>query len=317
MPKILTSFLVSAKLQIKIAIFECFMENMHKYTVAGHSFGISLPEGMSAQHLLRPYEPFVADSATPTLFTLRLELVDSLKAVAPAKVLQCLNDEAPYFWIFEEEDGSYSFGFSYTKAHPDCVLKVASCESVVYVAKGPADRLAEFAISNAVMLLYTFFTAPYDTMMVHASVIAHGGLGYMFLGKSGTGKSTHSRLWLNHIDDTELLNDDNPVVRVHGSEAVVYGTPWSGKTPCYKNMQVPLKAVVRLSQAPYNKIARLAPLQSFASLMPACSCKRWDGEAMSQLHKAVEKTISIVPCYHLECLPDEAAAVLCHSTVSK
>ena len=295
------------------------MENMHKYTVAGHSFGISLPEGMSPQQLLKPYEPFVADYATPTLFTLRLELVDSLKAVAPAKVLQCLNDEPPYFWIFEEEDGSYSFGFSYTKAHPDCVLKVASScgESVVYVAKGPADRLAEFAISNAVMLLYTFFTAPYDTMMVHASVIAHGGQGYMFLGKSGTGKSTHSRLWLNHIDDTELLNDDNPVVRVHGTDVIVYGTPWSGKTPCYKNIQVPLKAVVRLSQAPYNKIARLAPLQSFASLMPACSCKRWDGEAMAQLHKAVEKTISIVPCYHLECLPDEDAAVLCHSTVSK
>ena len=295
------------------------MENMHKYIVAGHAFGISLPEGMSAQQLLKPYEPFVVDDASQLLFGLRLELVDSLKSVTPAKVLKCLNEESPYFWIFEEEDGEYSFGFSYTKAHPDCVLKVSAVkeESVVYVASAAAERIAEFAISNAVMLLYAFFSAPYDTMMVHASVIAHGGQGYMFLGKSGTGKSTHSRLWLNHIEDTELLNDDNPVVRVHGSEVIVYGTPWSGKTPCYKNQQVPLKAVVRLSQAPYNKITRLAPLQSFASLIPACSCKRWDGEAMAQLHKAVEKTISIVPCYHLECLPDQDAAVTCHSTVSK
>ena len=165
------------------------------------------------------------------------------------------------------------------------------------------------------MLLYTFYTAPYDTMMVHASVIAHDGYGYMFLGRSGTGKSTHSRLWLNHISDTELLNDDNPVIRVFDSKALVYGTPWSGKTPCYKNMQVPLKAVVRLSQAPYNKIARLAPLQAFASLMPACSCKRWDNEAMSSLHKSVEKTITMVPCYHLECLPDEAAAMVCYNAV--
>ena len=295
------------------------MENMHKYIVAGHAFGISLPGGMSAQQLLKPYEPFVVDEAPQLLFGLRLELVDCLKSVAPTKVLKCLNEESPYFWIFEEEDGSYSFGFSYTKAHPDCVLKVAPVneESVVYVASAAAERIAEFAISNAVMLLYAFFSAPYDTMMVHASVIAHGGQGYMFLGKSGTGKSTHSRLWLNHIEDTELLNDDNPIVRVHGTEAIVYGTPWSGKTPCYKNMQVPLKAVVRLSQAPYNKITRLAPLQSFASLIPACSCKRWDSEAMGMLHKAVEKAISIVPCYHLECLPDQDAAVTCHSTVSK
>ena len=295
------------------------MENMHKYIVAGHAFGISLPEGMSVQQLLKPYEPFAVDEAPQSLFDLRLEQVESLRSVAPAKVLKCLNDEPPYFWIFEEEDGSYSFGFSYAKSHPDCVVKVSSPgeESFVYVASAAADKIAEFAISNAVMLLYAFFSAPYDTMMVHASVIAHGGQGYMFLGKSGTGKSTHSRLWLNHIDDTELLNDDNPIVRVHGSEVIVYGTPWSGKTPCYKNMQVPLKAVVRLSQAPYNKIARLAPLQSFASLMPACSCKRWDSEAVAMLHKAVEKAISIVPCYHLECLPDEDAAVLCHSTVSK
>ena len=295
------------------------MENMHKYIVAGHSFGISLPGCMSAQQLLKPYEPFVVDEAPQLLFGLRLELVDSLKSVAPTKVLKCLNEESPYFWIFEEEDGSYSFGFSYTKAHPDCVLKVAPVneESVVYVASAAAERIAEFAISNAVMLLYAFFSAPYDTMMVHASVIAHAGQGYMFLGKSGTGKSTHSRLWLTHIEDTELLNDDNPVVRVHGSEVIVYGTPWSGKTPCYKNQQVPLKAVVRLSQAPYNKITRLAPLQSFASLIPACSCKRWDSEAMGMLHKAVEKAISIVPCYHLECLPDQDAAVTCHSTVSK
>ena len=295
------------------------MENMHKYIVAGHVFGISLPEGMSAQQLLKPYEPFAADPQLQPIFTLRLEPVGSLKAAAPSKVLKCLNDEPPYFWIFEERDGSYSFGFSYTKSHPDCVLKTSSSsgESVVYVPDECGARIAEFAISNAVMLLYTFHTAPYDTMMVHASVIAHDGHGYMFLGRSGTGKSTHNRLWLSHIDDTELLNDDNPVIRVFGSKAVVYGTPWSGKTPCYKNMQVPLKAVVRLSQAPYNKITRLAPLQSFASLMPACSCKRWDSESMGMLHKSVEKAISVVSCYHLECLPDEAAAVLCHAAVSK
>ena len=165
------------------------------------------------------------------------------------------------------------------------------------------------------MLLYTFCTSPYQTLMVHASVTAHAGGGYMFLGRSGTGKSTHSRLWLNNIEDTYLLNDDNPVIRFIDGQAYVYGTPWSGKTPCYKNESMPLKAVVRLSQAPYNKIARLAPLQSFASLMPACSCMRWDGQSVAALHKTVEKVISVVPCWHLECLPDADAAVLCNSTV--
>ena len=295
------------------------MENMHNYIVAGHGFGISIPNGLSSQELLKPYEPFLVDSLSDPLFTLRLQKVERLRSATSGKVLQCLNDEAPYFWIFEEEDGSYSFAFSYTKAHPDCILKLSatSNEGIVYIPEHSAERMAEFAVNNAAMLMYTFFTAPYDTMMVHASVIANNEGGYMFLGRSGTGKSTHSRLWLNYIAGSDLLNDDNPVIRVVDGKAIVYGTPWSGKTPCYKNQQVELKAVVRLSQAPYNKIARLMPLQAFASLMPACSCKRWDSESTVALHKAVEKAISIVPCYHLECLPDEAAAVLCHSTVSK
>ena len=295
------------------------MENMHNYIVAGHGFGISIPDGLSSQELLKPYGPFIVDSLSDPLFTLRLQKVERLRSVTSGKVLQCLNDEAPYFWIFEEEDGSYSFAFSYTKAHPDCILKLSatSNEGIVYIPEHGAERMAEFAVNNAAMLMYTFFTAPYDTMMVHASVIANNEGGYMFLGRSGTGKSTHSRLWLNHIAGSDLLNDDNPVIRVVDGKPIVYGTPWSGKTPCYKNQQVDLKAVVRLSQAPYNKITCLSPLQAFASLMPACSCKRWDSEATVALHKSVEKTISIVPCYHLECLPDEAAAVLCYSTVAK
>ena len=295
------------------------METLYKYAVAGHAFGVLLPDGFPAQEYLKPYEPFAASSDVDTLFTLRLATVGSLKETTPGKVRECLNDEAPYFWIFEDEDGKFNFGFSYTRERPDCILKTCAdfVDNVVYIPASSSERIAEFAISNAMMLLYTFCTSPYQTLMVHASVIRHDGLGYMFLGRSGTGKSTHSRLWLKHIQGSVLLNDDNPVIRVIDGLAYVYGTPWSGKTPCYKNESVPLKAVVRLSQAPYNKIARFAPLQSFASLMPACSCMRWDSASVSALHKTVEKVITVVPGYGLECLPDEAAAVLCYSEVSK
>lgn len=306
-------------MRTKFPIFERFMENMHKYTVAGHTFGVSLPEEFPSEKHLAPYMPFVENDDAAPLFTLELKVVPSLREKVQGRVRECLNDEAPYFWIFEGEDGGFSFGFSYTKAHPDCILIVSDDykSNVVYVSEASAGRYAEFALSNSLMLLYTFCTSPFNTLMVHASVIAHDGGGYMFLGRSGTGKSTHSRLWLNHVDDTYLLNDDNPVIRFIDGQAYVYGTPWSGKTPCYKNESMPLKAVVRLSQAPYNKIVRLAALQSFASLMPACSCMRWDGASVTALHKSVEGVIGVVPCWHLECLPDEAAAVLCNTTVKR
>jgi hypothetical protein len=294
------------------------MGKLCKYDVAGHLFGVLLPDDIDAGQYLAAYAPFSSDRTDAPLFTLRVEYVEDLKTTDPGKPKECLNDEAPYFWIFDK-DGKFNFGFSYSKSRPDCILLPSEdfSDSVVYIPVSMADRLTDFAISNSMMLLYTFRTSPYETLMVHASVIRHNDGGYMFLGRSGTGKSTHSRLWLNNIEDTELLNDDNPVIRIVDGEAVVFGTPWSGKTHCYKNESVPLKAVVRLSQAPYNKIARNIPLQAYASLMPACSCMRWDRTSTDFLHCTVEKVISNVKCWHLECLPDADAAHICHKAVTE
>lgn len=296
------------------------MENLYKYIVAGHSFAVSLPDGYTQEEYLQPYIPFISsDPEVEPLFTLRLSFVEDLKSLNPGVVRECLNDEPPYFWMFEREDGAYNFAFSYSKNRPDCILVPSDDykNSVVYVPTTYPYSVIEFALSNAMMLLYTFNTTPLDTLMVHASVVAHDEGAYMFLGKSGTGKSTHSSLWLKNIENTYLLNDDNPVIRVEGDKVNIYGTPWSGKTPCYKNEVLPLNAVVRLSQAPYNEIKKLPMLQAYASLMPACSCMRWDRRSTDALHKTVEKVISRVAGYHLECLPDADAAHTCHAAVYK
>ena len=296
------------------------MEKMYKYTVAGHSFAVSLPEGYTQEEYLQPDIPFIStDEAFEPLFSLKLDFVDNLKSLNPGIVRECLNDEPPYFWMFERENGAYNFAFSYSKKHPDCILVPSEDykDNVVYVPSSYPSAIIEFALSNAMMLLYTFNTTPYDTLMVHASVVAHDEGAYMFLGRSGTGKSTHSSLWLKYIEDTYLLNDDNPVIRLEGDNVNIYGTPWSGKTPCYKNEVFPLNAVVRLSQAPHNVIKKLPMLQAYASLMPACSCMRWDRRSTDALHKTVEKVISRVAGWHLECLPDEDAAHTCHSAVYK
>lgn len=309
--------MTNAKVRINFSIFESFMRNCYKYTVAGHTFSISLPDGFDPQTYLSPYSPFAeSDDSVAPIINLRVEIVESLREVAVGEVKEIFNDEAPYFWLFESE-GKYTYGFSYTRKCPNCIVVASDdySDAVVYVSKTYAERLVEFALSNAMMLLYTFRTSGEDTLMVHASVVKHEGHGYMFLGKSGTGKSTHSSLWLKHIAGTDLLNDDNPVVRVIDGKAYVFGTPWSGKTPCYKNESVPLGAIVRLSQAPYNKITQLNPLMAYTAFMPSCSCMRWEPSATTALHKSVEKVIMTVKCWHLECLPDEEAANVCRAAI--
>lgn len=174
-----------------------------------------------------------------------------------------------------------------------------------------------FAINNALMLLYTYFSAKYDTLLMHSSVVMYNGKGYMFLGKSGTGKSTQSRMWLENIPGVVLLNDDNPAVRIMDGIATVYGTPWSGKTPCYKNMCVPVGGIVRIKRAAYNKIEQLCGVKAYASLIPSSSCVKWDRVCELAHSKTVEHAIAVIKCYQLECLPNGDAARCCCAGVTK
>lgn len=178
-------------------------------------------------------------------------------------------------------------------------------------------RYTKMAVDNALMVLYALATAATGTVLFHAAVVSHEGKGYMFLGPSGTGKSTHARLWLKYLAGTALVNDDNPVVRLADDGLpVVYGSPWSGKTPCYRNVSYPLGGIVLLSQAPFNKIHRLGGIHAYASLVASISGKRWDSRVADGLHATENALASTVPVWHLECLPDEEAAKLCHAQIS-
>jgi hypothetical protein len=163
-------------------------------------------------------------------------------------------------------------------------------------------------LNNALMLLFALSSSSHDTLLFHSSVIKYNGKGYMFLGKSGTGKSTHSQLWLKYIEGSELLNDDNPAVRLIEGEPWVFGSPWSGKTPCYKNEQVPVGGFLRLWQAPVNEIARLSTLQAYAALLPTISNMRWEKRCADAVNATINKVISKVPVFSLKNRPEEAAA---------
>ena len=178
-------------------------------------------------------------------------------------------------------------------------------------------KYVQMAIDNALMIMFALATADKRTVLFHAAVVSYKGRGYMFLGPSGTGKSTHARLWLKHIEGTALVNDDNPVVRIGEDGSVtVYGSPWSGKTPCYRNVSYPLGGIVVLSQAPYNKIQRLDSIFAYVALVESISGKRWDERIADGLHQTENVLASTIPVWHLDCLPNEEAAQLCNKTIS-
>lgn len=157
----------------------------------------------------------------------------------------------------------------------------------------------------------------HDAIAIHSSTIVYRDEAVLFLGESGTGKSTHTRLWRENIEGARLLNDDSPVVRhIAGGKAVAYGSPWSGKTPCYKNKHYPIRAVCRLSQAPHNRIRRLSAIEAIGALLPSSPpAFAHDAALQDAVCNTLGRIIASVPVYHLECLPDAEAARLSCRTI--
>ena len=154
------------------------------------------------------------------------------------------------------------------------------------------------------------------TAAVHSSVIVCHDEAVMFLGESGTGKSTHTRLWRENIAGATLLNDDSPFVGLRDGRVMAYGSPWSGKTPCYKNECYPIRAIVRLSQAPHNQMRKLRSLQAIGALLPSLPpAFAFDEKLEDAVMNVLSAVVSKVSVYHLECLPNAEAAQLSHNTI--
>ena len=281
------------------------------YEVGGHVFSVSGGEEFLA--LMENYEPFHCDTdVTDGERAFSLTIGGSEVPLYSEELRQ--EEEGQEIVCGKTADGKAVFEFRWWNEIAGWLVCSPDYREGRLLTTG---RYTKMAVDNALMVLYALATAASGTVLFHAAVVSHEGKGYMFLGPSGTGKSTHARLWLKYIDGTALVNDDNPVVRLADDGLpIVYGSPWSGKTPCYRNVSYPLGGIVLLSQAPFNKIHRLGGIHAYASLVASISGKRWDSRVADGLHATENALASTVPVWHLECLPDEAAAKLCHAQIS-
>ena len=285
------------------------------YKVAGHQFGVIMPDNDMSWSVMEPYQPFQSDDTGDCVFT--AELIDAMPDITNRKrvTVSCEGSDMPRIELYEWE-GQWLIEIAPAMNAPIRVYLIT--DKSFKTAKFRLLGSISFSINTIMMLMFAFATARKNTLLMHSSVTMKDGKGYLFLGKSGTGKSTHSQLWINNIEGCSLLNDDNPVIRVtEKGEVRVYGSPWSGKTPCYRNLDVPVGAIVSLQQAKTNKIRRQSLPEAYASVYVSFSGYRFIKEMADGLHITNAMVVSKVPCYLLDCLPDADAAFLCYQTVTK
>lgn len=108
---------------------------------------------------------------------------------------------------------------------------------------------------------------PHGALLFHGSAVAVDGKAYIFTAPSGTGKTTHTRLWLERVPGAYVLNGDKPFLRVEGERVLVCGNPWRGKERYGVNEILPLAAVCLLERAEENRIEAISPDAALSTLI--------------------------------------------------
>ena len=284
------------------------------YKVADFNFGISLRNEADLDKLLPSFRPFRNLSGADEAKLFELVERESLPERPEAQLIDETVNDMGHTKLYRS-NGGYRIELRYGKDVQPHIADVNSDFTEVDAFLRWDDRYVSLALSSMLRIVYSQAVLPHSAVSLHTSVVVNDGKAVLFMGKSGTGKSTHSRLWLKNIPGTSLLNDDNPIVRLREDEAVVYGSPWSGKTHCYLNESAPVAAFVRLKQAPYNEFAIKEDVDAFKALLPGCSVVRHDSMLHSSLCATLIGLSSLVIVGEMACLPNKEAAEICYANV--
>ena len=151
------------------------------------------------------------------------------------------------------------------------------------------------------------------TLVLHSSSIAYNNSGVAFSAPSGTGKSTHTALWLENYPAV-IINDDSPIIRFENNKPYIYGSPWAGSTGISNNIKVPLKAIIFLEQAPVNTIEKISNADALVRIRSEIKNPHEKNYLLKTL-EILDTLLINTDCYLLKCTPDKRASDLVKNTI--
>ena len=212
-----------------------------------------------------------------------------------------------YIVDFDEADVNISMTREDIEA--ERIRSAKQAETDKSVAKNPSSAYLE---TLALYRKIAEALVEFNIVLFHGSAVSLDGEVYLFTAKSGTGKSTHTRLWRELFGDrVVMINDDKPLLEITESGVTVYGTPWDGKHRLSTNASAPLKAICILERSEKNTISRQEPISTYVSVLSQ-TYKLTEPDAARKMLALVDKIIKTIPIYKLGCnMEREAAKVSC------
>ena len=148
----------------------------------------------------------------------------------------------------------------------------------------------------------------YDTFLFHCSAIEVDGKAYLFAAPSGTGKSTHTRMWREHFGNrVVMINDDKPLIQIKENEIYVCGTPWNGKHRLGTNKKSLIQGICLLERGLENKIKKVSPVEAYPGLYKQ-TYRPKDKEKMLKTLALLKQMTERIPVYRMQCTISTEAA---------
>ena len=156
----------------------------------------------------------------------------------------------------------------------------------------------------------------YGAIVFHGAVLALNGSAYAFTARSGVGKTTHTRLWLDEIDGSYYLNGDKPIIRLIDGVPYAYGTPWRGKEGYGVNECAPLVSVALLERGERNSAVSIeSNLATMRFIKQIYIPKNPSTAALAM--RVADRIISSVRFVELRCNMDPEAAHVAYREMTK
>lgn len=293
----------------------------HYFRIAGlYVKIIFLPSQRNSVSLIPSFQPFACKEVADSDLFFQIDVDDNLRPVPKDQrsLIRDFETGNGNIIVYQLADGGYQYVIKDINGY-SCALLITNKNFVhCHCALNGNYDMRSFGLNSVLMLAFAFAGASRSVLLIHASLVRHRGWGYPFIAKSGTGKSTQVSSWLRYIPDCDLMNDDNPILRIlDDGKPYIFGSPWSGKTPCYRNVMAPLGAVTRIDRADENWVERLNPVEAFTSFLPSCSSMKWDIDIYRKICDTVTRVVETVPIYTLHCLPDKEAAMVCNRAIAR
>lgn len=280
---------------------------------------VSLPKQLEKNNdMIRRFAPFQSRACKLPDCSILFHILDKQLETNKAKrlladLLECDETEIKDTVVNEFHFAPSKNGVAIWEDRPILVIVYENWKTIIAFM----TEAMQYSRGLQTLLLRAYqYTALYSgALMIHAAAIEFRNEGILFCGVPSAGKSTQARLW-ERVYEAEAINNDQPCIIYIGDRAFVSGTPWSGKEPCYKNICVPIRAIVFVEKSLENRVISLSQAEAYSYLyLNEYVIPMYDDT--EQLYgSAIKKLVNSVPILRLYCTKREDAAQVLYDSLN-